>query len=146
MHSFRRPSARLCTLVPLLLSYGLAGCGGDSGEAAEPAPASTTASLSTEPESPPTASASPSMPVIEIHIVDGEVHTDADRVEVASGTTTRLVVTSDVDDELHIHGADETAALVANVPTTLEFTISEPGTFDVETHDSGLLLVQLLVR
>jgi hypothetical protein len=67
-------------------------------------------------------------------------------VEVASGSTIRLVVTSDVDDELHVHGADETAALVASVPTTLEFTISESGTFDVETHDSGLLLVQLLVR
>ena len=119
MHAFRRPSALLCALVPLVLSYGLAGCDGDSGEAAEPAPASTTVSLSTEPESPPTPSAGPSMPVIEIHIVDGEVHTDADRVEVASGATVRLVVTSDVDDELPIHGADETAALVASVPTTL---------------------------
>ena len=145
MHSFRRPSA-LCALVSLVLSYGIAGCDGDSGEAADPALASTTASHSTEPEVPPTASASPSMPVIEIHIVDGEVHTDADSVEVASGATIRLVVTSDVDDELHIHGADETAPLVASVPTTMEFTISEPGSFDVETHDSGLLLVQLLVR
>lgn len=145
MHSFRRPSA-LCALVSLVLSYGIAGCDGDSGEAADPALASTTASHSTEPEVPPTASASPSMPVIEIHIVDGEVHTDADSVEVASGATIRLVVTSDVDDELHIHGADETAPLVASVPTTVEFTISEPGSFDVETHDSGLLLVQLLVR
>ena len=147
----RACSARwLCALAALVLGCGLAACG-DSGEAAEPVPASTAPSLSTEPESPPstpppTASASPSVQVIEIHIVDGEVHTDADRVEVASGAAIRLIVTSDADDELHVHGADATAALVEGVPTTLEFTMSEPGVFEVETHDSGLLLVQLLVR
>ena len=141
----------MCALVPLVLGCCLAGCGA-SGDAAEPVPGSTAPSLSSEPVSPPpttppsTASASPSVQVIEVHIVDGEVHTDADRVEVTSGAAIRLIVTSDADDELHVHGADATAALVAGVPTTVEFTISEPGVFEVETHDSGLLLVQLIVR
>jgi molybdopterin-binding protein len=140
----------LSALIPVVLGYGLAGCG-DSGEAAEPVPAPTS-SLSAEPISPPptppssTASPSPSVQVIEVHIVDGEVHTDADRVEMTSGAAIRLIVTSDAADELHVHGADATAALVAGIPTTLDFTISEPGVFEVETHDSGLLLVQLLVR
>ena len=138
----------MCALVPLVLGCCLAGCG-DSGDAAEPVPGSTAPSLSSEPVSPPPTSrraASPSVQVIEVHIVDGEVHTDADRVEVTSGAAIRLIVTSDADDELHVHGADATAALVAGVPTTVEFTISEPGVFEVETHDSGLLLVQLIVR
>jgi hypothetical protein len=151
MLSRPRSATWLWALVPLVLGCGLAGCGGDSGEAAEPAPPSSAQAVHTDPGTPrstppPTASASPSVQVIEVHIVDGEVHTDADRVEVASGAAVRLVVTSDVDDELHVHGADETAPVVADVPTTLEFAISEPGVFEVETHDSGLLLVQLLVQ
>jgi hypothetical protein len=84
--------------------------------------------------------------VIEVTIIDGIVRTDADRVEARSGETIRVVVTSDVDDELHIHGVDETAALVADVPTTVEFAVEEPGVFEVETHDTSLLLFQLLVR
>ncbi|MGH8777415.1 MAG: cupredoxin domain-containing protein [Jiangellaceae bacterium] len=83
---------------------------------------------------------------VEITISDGRVDTAEDRVEVASGSTVRLVVTSDIDDELHVHGVDETADLVAGEPTTLEFTVDEPGSYDVETHRSGTLLVQLLVR
>jgi len=84
--------------------------------------------------------------VVEVHITDGVVHTQSDRVDVATGEVVRLIVTSDVDDELHVHGVDQTAGLVAGEPTTTEFTIDEPGIFEVETHDSGLLLVQLSVR
>jgi hypothetical protein len=81
-----------------------------------------------------------------VQIADGDVHTDADRVDVAVGETIRVVVTSDVDDELHVHGVDSTATLVAGEPTTLEFSIDEPGVFEAETHDGGLLLFQLSVQ
>ena len=84
--------------------------------------------------------------MIEVQIADGTVQPEADRVEVAPGEPVRVVVTSDVADELHVHGVDETAMLVADEPTTLEFTIDEPGVFDVETHHGGLVLFQLLVR
>jgi heme/copper-type cytochrome/quinol oxidase subunit 2 len=84
--------------------------------------------------------------VIEVRIADGAVQTDADRVEVAAGQSVRVVVTSDVDDELHVHGVDETVDLVAGETTTLDVTVDEPGVFDVETHEGGLLLFQLVVR
>jgi plastocyanin len=99
--------------------------------------------LPTPADTPP---ASPDVPEIEVQIHDGAVQTEANTVEVAPGEAIRIVVTSDVDDELHVHGVDQTAVLVAGEPTTLELVFDEPGVFEVETHDGGLLLLQLSVR
>ena len=140
-------------LVTLALA-GVTGCG-NSGEVVDSASDSSapnrTSATPTRSASPPaTSSAAPSptadIRVIEVQIADGTVQAEADRVEVAPGEAVRVVVTSDVADELHVHGVDETAMLVADEPTTLEFTIDEPGVFDVETHHGGLVLFQLLVR
>jgi hypothetical protein len=137
--------------VVALVVVGLAGCG-DAGEAAESAPSPSAPSPTSIPTSPsptttpPNRTASPNVRVIEVQITHGAVHTAADRVDVLSGEAIRVVVTSDVDDELHVHGADETAVLVAGEPTSLEFSFDEPGVYEVETHDGGLLLFQLSVR
>jgi plastocyanin len=83
---------------------------------------------------------------IEVVVVDGTVDTAEDSVDVAVGETVRVTVTSDVDDEVHVHGVEQTADLSAGSPTTLEFSLAEPGVYEVETHESGLLLLQLIVR
>jgi hypothetical protein len=79
--------------------------------------------------------------------IDGDTITPPPgRVEVAQGADVAITVTSDVDDELHVHGYDEEITLPAGVPTTVEFTADEAGLFEVETHETGKLLFQLLVR
>jgi plastocyanin len=145
VHSHR--NSPLPTLVCLGLVLLLVGCGG-AGEAAESPPAASPPPTSRSP-SPTRADTPPPGPEvreIEVQIVGGAVRTAADTVEVASGEVVRVVVTSDVDDELHVHGVDKTAVLVAGEPTTLELVFDEPGAYEVETHDSGLVLFQLLVR
>jgi len=57
-----------------------------------------------------------------------------------------LTVTSDVADAVHVHGYDLQAALPAGKPAHLEFTADQVGLFEVETHETGLQLVQLVVR
>jgi plastocyanin len=84
--------------------------------------------------------------VVEVEIADGQVSTDDDRVEARRGDTVRIVVTSDVDDEVHVHGVEQTATLVAGETATVEFTVDEAGLFEVETHEGDLLLFQLLVQ
>jgi plastocyanin len=151
MPTFRsRRNLALHTLVGLVMGAVLAGCGA-SGEVAGSAPASNSPRTVTAPTSPsPTPAdappASADVPEIEVQIVDGAVRTEADTVEVAPGEAIRIVVTSDVDDELHVHGVDQTAVLVAGEPTTLELVFDESGVFEVETHDGGVLLLQLSVR
>jgi hypothetical protein len=50
------------------------------------------------------------------------------------GDTVDITVTSDVDDELHVHGYDLVFALTADVPITLDFVADVPGVFEVEIH------------
>ena len=123
------------TAAAVAFTIALAACG-DSEEPVPEAPASSE-SVSDE---------SAGVRVVEVEIAEGRVSTDDDRVEVRSGDTVRIVVTSDVDDEVHVHGVEQTAALVAGETATVEFTVDEAGLFEVETHEGDLLLFQLLVQ
>ena len=123
------------TVAAVALTVALAACGNSD----EPTPAAPAPTVSASDE---TAGAR----VVEVEIADGQVSTEDDRVEVRRGDTVRIVVTSDVDDELHMHGVEQTAALVAGETATVEFTADESGLFEVETHESDLLLFQLLVQ
>jgi FtsP/CotA-like multicopper oxidase with cupredoxin domain len=77
----------------------------------------------------------------------GTVQTASPRVEVERGATVRITVTSDVADEVHVHGfGDPVLELTPGTPATLEVAADTDGLYEVETHDSGLLLFQLLVR
>ncbi len=83
---------------------------------------------------------------ISVRISDGKVEGVPARVEVDRGTPVRIEVTSDRGDELHVHGYDKTVQLPAGSPAAVAFVADVPGVFEVETHDSGLLLFQLVVR
>jgi plastocyanin len=123
------------TAAAVAFTIALAACG-DSEEPVPEAPASSE-SVSDE---------SAGVRVVEVEIAEGRVTTDDDRVEVRRGDTVRIVVTSDLDDEVHVHGVEQTAALVAGETATVEFTVDEAGLFEVETHEGDLLLFQLLVQ
>ncbi|MEV6931916.1 hypothetical protein AB0M46_46535 [Dactylosporangium sp. NPDC051485] len=68
------------------------------------------------------------------------------RVEIPVGSTIRITVTSDVADELHVHGYDRKATLAPGVPASVAFRAGTAGLFEVETHVGGLVLMQLVVR
>lgn len=87
-------------------------------------------------------------PVVEVTVSvrDGKVSPKPHRVDVTLGSTVRLQVTSDVDDELHVHGFDVEEPLEAGRTTTVEVTADQPGVFEVETHETELELLQLQVR
>ncbi|RFU87319.1 hypothetical protein DY218_07875 [Streptomyces triticagri] len=83
---------------------------------------------------------------VKIAVRDGEVDPAPGRIEVKKGERIRLEVTSDRADTLHVHGYDREAELPAGRSATLAFTADRTGLFEVETHESGLLLTQLAVR
>lgn len=97
-------------------------------------------------------SASPASPApddtttVDIAIEGGEVTPAPGRTEVHKGRTVRLRVRSDRDDVLHVHGYDKEARLPAGRTATVTFTADRTGLFEVETHESDLLLTQLVVR
>jgi len=73
--------------------------------------------------------------------------TPADAVHgVHLGDQVVLTVTSDADDEVHLHGYDKEIEIAAGRPGTIDFTANLPGIFEVETHKSNLQLLQIEVK
>ncbi|MEU2025261.1 hypothetical protein ABZ565_24415 [Streptomyces sp. NPDC016469] len=83
---------------------------------------------------------------VEIAVEGGKVSPAPGRTEIEKGRTVRLRVRSDRDDVLHVHGYDKEAKLPAGRTVTVAFTADRTGLFEVETHESDLLLTQLVVR
>lgn len=79
-------------------------------------------------------------------IADGKVSPKPRRVKVDKGSRVRLLVTIDVDDVLHVHGFEIEEPLEAGRTTTVKLVADQSGIFEVETHESGLSLLQLEVR
>jgi len=58
----------------------------------------------------------------------------------------KLVVTTDTADEVRVHGIDIEKETEPGKATTIEFVAKDPGVYEVETHESGLQLLQLEVK
>ncbi|MBT2468085.1 hypothetical protein J7E97_09375 [Streptomyces sp. ISL-66] len=108
-----------------------------------PPPSSSPASAPPPPPSPEAAQADRT---VTITVRDGKVIPAPGRVELARGERVALRVTSDRADTLHVHGFDKELALPAGQEATLVLTADRTGLFEVETHESDLVLTQLLVR
>jgi heme/copper-type cytochrome/quinol oxidase subunit 2 len=67
------------------------------------------------------------------------------REEAALGEQVVLRFTSDVADEIHVHGYDKTVDLVPGSTAEIALTTDIPGSFEVELHDLGKTLFQLRV-
>jgi hypothetical protein len=120
------------------LVLALAGCAGTD---------SPTGPASTEPGSSSSAAAAstPAGQRIEVAVAGGQVTGDTGRVPVPAGEQVTLVVTSDVADEIHVHGYDRTASLSPGTPAELTFDATIAGVFEVELHEAGTVLLSLQV-
>jgi hypothetical protein len=131
-----RASAFLAIGGVLLVS----GCAGGSSSGA------TGTSAASSPASSPAASKTGKVTDIVVSVKDGKVSPKAHRVKVAEGSSVRILVSCDVDDEVHVHGYEIEREVSAGQSVTIEFTADQTGVFEVETHESGLLLFQLQVQ
>lgn len=155
----RRPADRariglvrgiLCLSTLVLL---LTGCAG--------APASTpSTSVSASPLITPAATASPASPslstpsiaptpgvrTITIELADGKVSPNGARVDLAKGEPFVLDITSDRDDEVHVHGFDKAIEVRAGKRVKVELTADRTGRYEVESHHPEMLIVVLQIR
>lgn len=82
---------------------------------------------------------------MQIVVAGGVVNPPAERVPVPLGNTVRLVITSDVADEIHVHGYDLSTEVAAGGTAEMEFVADVPGIFEVELEDAVIPLVELEV-
>lgn len=91
----------------------------------------------------------PTTPVDEVYVIeaefeDGQARGPA-RVPVARGQRVRITVTSDVEEEVHVHGYDLRADVAPGEPAVIEFVADASGVFEVELERSHVLLFRLEV-
>ncbi|MFH9724968.1 hypothetical protein ACH4M4_18675 [Streptomyces sp. NPDC017254] len=123
----------------------------DTTPTASAPPASASAS-SAPPASPPT-SPRPTVSrtsdpgrTVTLTISGRTVSPPPSRIELKKGERLTLRVTGDRADTLHVHGYDRELPLSPGTTATLTLVADRTGLFEVETHESGLLLTQLVVR
>lgn len=84
-------------------------------------------------------------PTISIEVVNGEPVGGHQRVAVELNSEVAISVTSDVAEEVHVHGYDILHSVSPGQPLLFSFTAEIPGVFEVELEGSHRLLVQLTV-
>ena len=124
-------------------------------EAATTAPSETTTATETETapgvtvtEEQP-AETTPTEPDVQrfaARIEGGEVVGGLQRWQVTQGDDVRIVIRSDVDDEIHLHGYDIEKPVGPGKPAIFAFGATIPGRFELESHESGGQIAQLDVQ
>jgi hypothetical protein len=88
-------------------------------------------------------------PPVTIEIVEdgGQITPDDGHpVAVSVGQEVQLNVSSDVDDEIHVHTQpDHEYAVKAGVDESYSFTVNSPGVYPIESHGLEVTLVKLQV-
>jgi hypothetical protein len=110
--------------VALLMAMSACGSGDDSGSTSDKPPV-----------------------IIEITEDAGQITpNDGHAVEVAQGQEVQLNVSSDVDDEIHVHTEpDHEYEVKAGKDETFTFTVDSPGVYPIESHGLEITIVKLQV-
>jgi hypothetical protein len=135
-------------LVALLLTASAAGCSaGSDPDVAAPAPSAPSAAAAgaTQTAAATSSSPTPAVKTIDVTYSGGKITGVDPRVSVEVGEQVVLRVTSDIVEEIHVHGYDLYADLVPGQTAQLAFTADLPGSYEVELHEAGRPLFQLRV-
>jgi len=85
--------------------------------------------------------------IIEITEDAGQITpSDGHAVDVAEGQEVQLNVSSDVDDEIHVHTQpDHEYEVKAGEDESFSFTVDSPGVYPIESHGLEITIVKLQV-
>lgn len=120
----------------------------DEGTTATTTETTTTTPTITEPSVPPPPRPPSPPPPAQVRIVvrDGRPVGGVRRVTVGKGRRVVLTVTSDVADNVHLHGYDVMRDVAPGMPATLAFRATIVGTVEVELEDRGLPLATVTTQ
>ncbi len=139
------PGRRALATAAIALFVSLSsGCGSGDGEQS---PATTTATGSpttAAPNQPP--STQPVERTVTLEVRNAAVVGGPVRVETRLGEQLRIVVSSDVTDEVHVHGYDRRAKVDAGGQAAFVLVADIPGVFEMELEKRRLRLGELVVK
>jgi ABC-type glycerol-3-phosphate transport system substrate-binding protein len=130
-------------VVLVALALALAGCGGDDGaEISQTTETTTTSDTTTTTETTPT----PAVQTVRIVVENAAPKGGIVRKTVEKGDRVAVVVTSDVADEIHLHGYDLSRDVEAGGAARIRFTADVAGRFEVELEERGVQIADLTVE
>jgi hypothetical protein len=137
------PLRRSLIVLAASAALALSGCGGNDPDSAAPAASSEHSDhgSSQEPDTSGAAAAT-----VDVTIEGDEVTPVAQAVEIGVGETVLLNITSDRSGELHVHSSPEQEFEFESGTSAVEVTLDQPGTVDIEEHESDALIVRVLVK
>ena len=120
-----------------------AGCGGSKDESTPAAPSESTVS----PADMSDVQAPPERLTIDISIKGDQIEPVNEQLQAEVNQPIILKVSSDTEDELHVHSNPEhTFAVKPGTPQSFQFTVAVPGRVDVELHKSGKTVATIAVQ
>lgn len=150
MPRFAARRARAGALAAALVLLTLAACGGgdDDSPTVAGGQSSTTvaAATTTAGGGPASTTTAPAGTVVSVTVRGGSVVEGGARQRATLNQPVTIRVTSDVADEVHVHGYDKKFTVAPNQRGEVTFNANIPGVFEVEFEKSGKLLFTLEVR
>ena len=126
-----RRARRLVAVAAVAAAIIMVGCGDD---AATSSSTTTSASINTTDAT-----------TIEVGYAGGTI-TGGGKRSAKLGQPVVIKVTSDIADEIHLHGYDKKADAGPGMVATITFVADKPGIFEVELEKKGLKLFELEVK
>ena len=152
MQATRRTTVLLVAAALLTGSLALASCGGDDDETSGTTTETTTqttsetTTTSTETTETTTEPEVEKPKVVRVTVVGGAPKGGIVRATVGQGDRVRLVVTSDVADEIHLHCYDISRDVTAGGTVTLAFRATIPGRCEAELENRGIQIADITIE
>lgn len=136
----KRAIASASVLAAVLALSACGGGGGASSQTTETTTETTQASTTAGTTTPAQATK------MTIVVVGGVPKGGITRATVHQGDRVVVAVTSDVSDEVHVHGYDLKANVASGKPARISFVANIPGRFDIELESRSLQIGDLTVQ
>lgn len=94
----------------------------------------------------PASTTPPAPKEIAITLADGKAEPNGERVDLVRGQHLVLTITSDREDEVHVHGIDVEIPVAAGQTVTKDIVVDQVGRFEVESHEPALTILVLQVQ
>jgi len=134
----------LLVVAATVASIALVGCGSNDSESASTDTTTTETTTTTTDTTTTTAAEKPTE--VKVVVVNGSPQGGIVRQTVNKDDQVVLVVTSDVADEIHLHGYDKAKDVAAGGTIRLPFKATIPGRFEAELESRGVQIAEITVE
>jgi ABC-type glycerol-3-phosphate transport system substrate-binding protein len=131
-----------------LASIAMVGCGSNDSESAstDTTTTETTTTTATTTTTTTTTTDAEKPTEVKVVVVDGAPQGGIVRATVNKDDQVVLVVTSDVADEIHLHGYDKAKDVAAGGTIRIPFKATIPGRFEAELESRGVQIAEISVE